>query len=158
MTYFLRLEASDGAAAIFDAWECQEGPPAEPVYCVRSNRGEKVRAQPIRLAMCKLWVGTVCDVRPESGDGEYTRPVPDLLEVVHLGKDKADRLVGGRPPLPGSPKEFFGLYLVHVCEIDTQVVPTIQLNQPYRPNMSNRRRKKPRKTRYFMTCSKMSGK
>lgn len=57
--YFVRVRASDGAAAVFDPSDCQEDPPAPQVCAVRNTEGRLVYAKPVKFAVCKMWVGHV---------------------------------------------------------------------------------------------------
>ena len=154
--YFVRVRATNGAAHVFDAG-AQVGIQGEPGPVVRNRHGRRRCAQPLRLAVCKVWRAEVCPVIGEAGSGPLARPVPDLLRIRNMADGDTDKLPAhGGAPRPGMTGRYYGLYLVDICEISTQLVPTIEL--PVQPQGSQKKQRAPRVQRYFMTCCKLSGK
>ena len=142
---------------MFDATGCSEGSPGADDAVLSANftvieGGQVVPADPLRLAMCKLWLADVCASPSGCSTGDLTTgQLPDLLCLSNVGQSAPNKLPLDQLPKSGTKGRYFGLYLVDVCEIETQLLPSAEM-----AGLSGRANA-PR-VRYFMTCSKMSGK
>ena len=108
--------------------------------------GNLMHVTALRFAMCKLWLADVCcegtigcriEADPDTGE------LPDLFKVRDLSESKTNV----RKPRDGAGVRacYFGLWLVNLCEIQSQLVPTCEVVEGGKC------------VRYFMTAHKASG-
>lgn len=152
--FFVRVRAVCGGMNIFDATDYAiPGDTDEDIaskYIVQEG-DQIMQASPIRLAVCKMWLADTCDTAPCGCSGDESLSVlPDLLCVSNVGDSCDDTLPTNRDPRRCGKKRYFGYHLVDIVEVQSQLIPSIEL-----PGASGKQTS-PR-VRYFMTCSKTSG-
>ena len=151
--YFVRVRAVCEGLPIFDASDCAIPGASDDLdsrYSVQAE-GQIKHAYPIRLAVCKLWLADECETAPCGASGDKELGVlPDLLCVSNVGDSFHETLPTNRDPRGCGKKRYFGYHLVDIVEVESQLIPSIELAGASGKETSPR-------VRYFMTCSKMSG-
>lgn len=147
---FVRIQTSNGASTAFDPRGCV---PLEDVakYTIPSGTpGKSVPAEPLRMAICKLWAAKVCDCDAIGSPERQPGSVPDLLYVHNVAEGDEFRLPHSARGRRGA-KCYYGEVLVNLPEVWSQLTPSdVDRNDTSSAG--------DRGSQYFMSCSKMSGK
>lgn len=107
--------------------------------------GNMLEAQPLRMAVCKLWRADICQAGTVGCIHEVdamTGELPDLFVVSNMSE--ASENVCSDKRTTGAAK-YYGEYLCDISELTAQMVPTVLLREGGNP------------VRYFMTAFKASG-
>lgn len=159
--YFVRLSAHTGAAEVFDPRGCGDVDDGSEIDGRLFDAPGRVRrAVPLRLAVCKLWAAEVLDTAAMGSPAALGGGVPDLLYVSNLGELPSDCIRGDAAPDFSTQKRYYGLYPVVVAEMEAKVVPTGELTRVVRVRGGGEEhggRQRTYQYRYFMSCSKVSG-
>lgn len=140
--FFVRARVECDNVAVFDDDVLEAAGVDVPV----DVDGNHVKVDPVRFAVCKLWLADICSegtvgcrtvADPETGE------LPDLFKVPCMSEARNNV----RKPDSGASCQacFFGVWLVNVCEFQTQLVPTSEIDEGGKT------------VRYFMTAHKASG-
>ena len=153
--YFVRVRADSGGLPVFDATGLLEEDASDDETATKYTvlEGDQLaHAEPLRLAVCKLWLADVCDSAAGCSLGDADIGIlPDLLCLSNVGQRKEDTLPEKKNPRGHGAKRYFGYYLINIAEMETQLLPSVEM-----PGLTGRNTA--RRIRFFMTCSKMSGK
>lgn len=147
---FVRVQTSNGASWAFDPRGCV---PREDIhkYTIPSKvPGKSVRAQPLRMAICKLWAATIRDHRSIGSPVRVCGTVPDILYVPNIGEAADSKLPYSATERQGT-RCYYGEVLVNLPEVWGQLVPS----EVFQNDIS---KGKVRESRYFMSSFKLSGK
>lgn len=156
--YFVRISAFSGGLPEFDATDHHDEDASTDLdgqsLDVVDDKAQRVRARPLKMAVCKLWLAEDCAA---SVIGSHScRGVPELMRVANMGECRRDKLPPdyvGRDDSQSDRRCFFGHYLVHVAEIPAKLLASAPTQSG--AGLGSR---SPMQSRFFMTCTKMSGK
>lgn len=147
---FVRVRTSNGASKAFDPRGCVHREEVDQYIVPSDIPGKSIPAQPLRMAICKLWAADILDCDAIGSPDRQPGSVPDLLKVHHMGDTEANQLAPSARRRSGT-RCYFGLNLVNLSEVWSQLVPS----QTFQNDLA---RGGTRESQVFMTCSKLSGK
>lgn len=148
---FVRIRTSNGASAAFDPRGCVPVHEVQKYIVPADVAGKSTPAEPLRMAICKLWAATVRDRPEEIGSPIRTvGTVPDILYVPNMGEGEETMLPYSARGSRGD-RCYYGEVLVNLPEVWSQLV----ASEPFPVEKANGGY---RESRYFMSSWKLSGK